>query len=111
MLRHSPRPSTARTTSRAPHPAELRATWAAAHSYAQHEVAARSSALHEHMLRDHGRTGRETDGLPLADLHRFEHVEQAMGLNALDHEHPADVETGTHVSAEPDEDALTGVLA
>ena len=67
--------------------------------------------LRDHLLRDHGRTAGELDGLPLAYLHRFEHVEQAMGLNALDHEHPADVETGTHVSAVPDEDALTGVLA
>jgi hypothetical protein len=35
--------------------------------------------------------------LPLADLHRFEHVEQAMGLNDLGHKHPADVGTHMHV--------------
>jgi hypothetical protein len=51
-----------------------------------------SSRLHDHMLRGHGRTGRETDGLPLADLHRFEHVEQAMGLIGLDHHHTADAD-------------------
>jgi hypothetical protein len=41
--------------------------------------------------------------LPLADLHHFEHVEQAMGLNDLSHQHPADVRTYTRVSAEPEE--------
>jgi hypothetical protein len=39
------------------------------------------------MLREHGRTGPETDALPLEALHRFEHVEQAMGLNDLAHRH------------------------
>ena len=27
--------------------------------------------LRDHLLRDHGRSGREVDGLPLEDLHRF----------------------------------------
>jgi hypothetical protein len=48
------------------------------------------SGLRDHLLHDHGRTGREIDGLPLAHLHRFEHVEQAMGLNDLHHRHSAD---------------------
>ena len=51
----------------------------------------RSSHLHDHLVRDHGRTGRELDRLPLADLHRFEHVEQAMGMNDLRHQHPGRV--------------------
>jgi hypothetical protein len=62
------------------------------------------------MLRDHGRTRREINGLPLADLHRFEHVEQAMGLNDLSHQHPADVGTHTRVSAEPEGAPITEVL-
>jgi len=45
------------------------------------------TSLRDHMLREHGRTGRETDGLPLEALHRFEHVEQAMGLTDLRHRH------------------------
>jgi hypothetical protein len=45
--------------------------------------------LREHLIRDHGRTAQELDGLPLADLHHFEHVEQAMGLNDVGHHHPA----------------------
>ena len=57
--------------------------------------------LHDHLLHEHGRTGREIDGLPLADLHRFEHVEQAMGLNDLSHQHPSDVRTHRRFSAEP----------
>ena len=68
------------------------------------------SRLHDHMLRDHGRTRREINGLPLADLHHFEHVEQAMGLNDLSHQHPADVRTHTRVSAEPEEAPITEVL-
>ena len=43
---------------------------------------------------------RELDRLPLADLHRFEHVEQAMGLNDLRHQHPADAGTRARVPAE-----------
>jgi hypothetical protein len=53
--------------------------------------------LHEHLIRDHGRTGPEIDGLSLADLHHFEHLEQELGLIDLGHRHPADVVT-PHVS-------------
>jgi hypothetical protein len=49
-----------------------------------------SSGLRRHLLRQHGRTAREIDGLPLADFHRFEHVEQAMGLIPLAHRHPGE---------------------
>jgi hypothetical protein len=63
------------------------------------QLAVRSSRLHDHLLHDHARTGREINGLPLADLHRFEHVEQAMGLIDLGHQHAADVGTHTRVSA------------
>ena len=52
-----------------------------------------SSRLHHHLLHEHGRDGREIDGLPLADLHHFEHVEQAMGLNDLRHQHQEDMGT------------------
>jgi hypothetical protein len=61
--------------------------WTVAFPHASNASAAASSALYEHLVRDHGRTGRETDGVPLVDLHRFEHVEQAMGLNDLGHRH------------------------
>jgi hypothetical protein len=50
-------------------------------------VAVRHSRLHDHLVREHGRTAREIAGLPLADLHRFEHVEQDLGLNTLSHRH------------------------
>ena len=56
-------------------------------------LAGRNSRLHDHMLHEHGRSGRELNDLPLADLHHFEHVEQAMGLNDLSHQHHEDVET------------------
>jgi hypothetical protein len=82
----------------------------AALPHAEDQFAVRSSWLHDHLLRDHGRTGREIDGLPLADLHRFEHVEQAMGLNDLSHRHPADVVTHPHASTDPEEAPITGVL-
>jgi hypothetical protein len=49
--------------------------------------------IHEHLIRDHGRTGPEIDGLSLADLHHFEHLEQELGLIDLGHRHPADVAT------------------
>jgi hypothetical protein len=62
------------------------------------------------MLREHGRTGPELDGLPLADLHRFEHVEQAMGLTDLSHHHPAEMGAHTHVSGEPDEASITQLM-
>jgi hypothetical protein len=48
-----------------------------------------NSRLRSHLLREHGRTGRDIAGLPLAHLHRFEHVELAMGLISLRHRHSA----------------------
>src|SRR3712207_8601175 len=36
-----------------------------------------------------GRTEEELAGLPLADLHRFEHVEHELGLHYLSLHHPA----------------------
>jgi hypothetical protein len=54
-----------------------------------HDDLLRDHLLREHLIRDHGRTAQEIDGLPLADLHRFEHVEQALGLNDISHHHPA----------------------
>ncbi len=41
--------------------------------------------LREHLERDHGRDRCEIERLPLAAVHRFQHVEQAMGLIELDH--------------------------
>jgi hypothetical protein len=67
---------------------ELRGHELRGHELRGHEL--RGHELREHMLREHGRTARETDGLPLEDLHRFEHVEQAMGLNDLRHQHAPD---------------------
>jgi hypothetical protein len=49
----------------------------------------RTTPLRTHLLCEHARIGREIDGLPLGDLHRFEHVEQAMGLISLAHRHVA----------------------
>jgi hypothetical protein len=49
-----------------------------------------SSQLFHHLVRDHGRTEPECGGPPLEDLHRFEHVEQTMGLITLGHAHAAD---------------------
>jgi hypothetical protein len=46
--------------------------------------------LRRHLAHEHGRTGREIAGLPAADLHRFEHVEQSMGLITLGHRHDPD---------------------
>jgi hypothetical protein len=46
-----------------------------------------SSGLHDHLVDDHGRTFQELVGLPLAAVHRFEHLEQALGLVSLDHVH------------------------
>jgi len=43
--------------------------------------------LRYHLVREHGRSGPEFAGLPLAELHRFEHLEQAMGLITLGHGH------------------------
>jgi hypothetical protein len=87
------------------------AAWASAVPHPEDGFAVRSSSwLHDHMVREHGRTGRELDGLPLADLHHFEHVEQAMGLTDLSHHHPAEVGTHTHVSGEPDEASITQLV-
>jgi hypothetical protein len=94
----------ARTTSRGSVPTENRP---ADFPHTHDEVVVRRSRLHDHMLRDHGRTARETDGMPLEDLHRFEHVEQSMGLNDLGHHHPADGETDTRILVEPAEAPIT----
>jgi hypothetical protein len=110
MLRQSSSLLMALPSSRGSRSIENGAARAAAFPHAEDQSAVRSSRLHDHMLRDHGRTGREINGLPLADLHRFEHVEQAMGLNDLSHQHPADVRTHTRVSAGPEEAPITGVL-
>jgi hypothetical protein len=67
--------------------------------------------LHEHLLHEHGRDAREIDGLPLADLHHFEHVEQALGLNDLGHQHSDDVATRPLRSAETHAAPITEVLA
>ena len=48
-----------------------------------------NSWLRDHLLHDHGRTEEELAGMPLADLHRFEHLEAEMGLTQLSHHHPA----------------------
>ncbi len=97
-------------TSRGSYPIGTGAAWAGAFPPVEDQLALRSSRLHDHMLHEHGRPGREINGLPLADLHHFEHVEQAMGLNDLRHQHSADVGTHTRVSAEPEEARITEVL-
>ena len=81
-------------------PPEDGAAWATAVPHAADQFAVRSGLLHDHLLRDHGRTEAEINGFPLANLHRFEHVEQAMGLNRLSHQHPADVGAHTRVPAD-----------
>ena len=43
--------------------------------------------LREHLERQHGRQAGELDGLPLDVVHRFEHLEQEMGLIELAHRH------------------------
>ena len=45
--------------------------------------------LRRHLAHEHGRTAAEFAGLPPADLHRFEHVEQSLGLITLAHRHAA----------------------
>jgi hypothetical protein len=55
---------------------------------AEHELATQTSWLHDHLLHDHGRTEEQLAGMPLAGLHRFEHVEHEMGLHRLSHRHP-----------------------
>jgi hypothetical protein len=75
MVRHSPR-SMAVPASRG--------------SRSEGGSAARNMWLRDHLIREHGRTGRELEGMNLEDLHRFEHVEQELGLIELSHRH-ADV--------------------
>jgi hypothetical protein len=79
------------------------AAWGTAFPHVEDQFAVRSGRLHDHLLRDHGRTAGEINGFPLTNLHHFEHVEQAMGLNELTHRHPADVGAHTRVSADAEE--------
>ena len=79
------------------------AAWATAFPHVEDQFAVRSGRLHDHLLRDHGRTAEEIKGFPLANLHHFEHVEQAMGLNELSHQHRTDVGAHTRVSADAEE--------
>jgi hypothetical protein len=58
------------------------------------------SRLRRHLVRQHGRAGTEFAGLPPADLHRFEHVEQSLGLITLGHQHVAD--SAAHRPDHPD---------
>jgi hypothetical protein len=95
MLHQSPRTSMRLSVPRGSFLMENRAAHTAASLHGDDRFTVRSSWLHDHLLRHHGRTERETNGLPLADLHRFEHVEQAMGLNGLSHHHPADGASST----------------
>jgi|tagenome__1003787_1003787.scaffolds.fasta_scaffold20585259_1 hypothetical protein len=73
MVRHSPRSLTAVPAPRGSRPAD--------------ESVERNGWLRNHLIREHGRTERELQGMPLEELHRFEHVEQAMGLLELNHRH------------------------
>jgi hypothetical protein len=88
------------------------AAWATAFPHVEDQFAVRSGLLHDHLLRDHGRTEGEINGFPLANLHRFEHVEQAMGLNELSHQHPADVKAHPRVPVDAEEPGhrTSGVL-
>jgi hypothetical protein len=86
MSSQAPRPS-APPEPPGPFPIENRPGPAVDFPQTQDHSAVAISRLRDHLLRAHGRTGRETEGLPLADLHRFEHVEQSMGLNGLSHHH------------------------
>jgi hypothetical protein len=97
MLLQSQRHSMARPTS---HGSFRMGHRAAAVHRTPDRFAVRSSRLHDHLLRDHGRTAGEIARLPLTDLHRFEHVEQAMGLLEIGHQHPAEAETRAGVSTE-----------
>jgi hypothetical protein len=84
-------------------PAQDGAAWATVFPHVEDQFAVRSGVLHDHLLRDHGRTEGEINGFPLANLHHFEHVEQVMGLNRLSHQHPADVEAHPRVPADAEE--------
>jgi hypothetical protein len=110
MVRQSSRPLVEVSALRGSCSMENGAARAAAFLDADDQFAVHSSQLHDHMLRHHGRTERDINGLPLADLHRFEHVEQAMGLNDLGHQHPADVGTHAGVYADPEEAPIPEVL-
>jgi hypothetical protein len=46
-----------------------------------------STRLRDHLVEEHGRDRRDLDGLPLAGVHRLEHVEAEMGLVHLHHVH------------------------
>ena len=100
----------ARPSARRSHSIGIGATRVAALTAAQEQPALRSSRLREHLIRDHGRTEAELNGLPLADLHPYEHVEQEMGLLELSHRHEADVRTHTHASSLPEEAPITAVV-
>jgi hypothetical protein len=110
MLRQSSRPLLEVPASRGSYSMKNGAAGATAFSYADDQFTVQSSQLNDHMLRHHGRTERELNGLPLAELHRFEHVEQSMGLNDLGHQHPANMETHVHVYADPEEAPIPDVL-
>lgn len=45
------------------------------------------AALLAHLVADHGRERRELERLPAAAVHRFEHLEHALGLIELRHGH------------------------
>ena len=110
MSRQWPQPVMALPASRSSFPTDNGAASAGTFPHVEDHLAARGSQLHDHMLHEHGRPGREINGLPLADLHHFEHVEQEMGLNDLGHHHPADVLTHTRVSAEPEGAPVTELV-
>jgi hypothetical protein len=46
-----------------------------------------STRLRDHLLSEHGRESRDLAGLPLAGVHRLEHVEDELGLLQLHHGH------------------------
>lgn len=48
-----------------------------------------TDALREHLVDAHGRSAHELGDLPLDALHHLEHVEHAMGLLQLTHDHLA----------------------
>ncbi len=71
-------------------------------AYPDHPAAG-DITLRDHLINDHQRSEPGIDGLTLEDLHRFEHVEQAMGLNDLGHRHSADEATHGRVAPDADE--------
>jgi hypothetical protein len=46
-----------------------------------------ADGLVDHLLSAHRRTPGDLAGLPPAEVHSFEHLEQALGLLELDHTH------------------------